>query len=287
MIERTPHQPLLDPWHFALLVMSTMAIAAAGYVINDYFDVRTDLINKPDRVTVGRHLSRRQAMLLHFVLNTIGVGLALYLAISIHRPWLVALQIGTAGSLWFYSTYFKKRMISGNILVSGLTALVTVVVLLYQAPSFETRLFGLMTVYALVYAGFAFLVSMMREIVKDMQDMGGDGAEGCCTLPIVAGLRTSKFVVQTLAIMTLLLLALFQYAMLQGPGMAIVLYVLFLVQLPIIFVMAKLRTADRPADFRILSSFIKGIMLTGILSMVVVPLVMHPTRLARSFPIQL
>jgi 4-hydroxybenzoate polyprenyltransferase len=284
---RAHHAAMLDFGMFSLLVLSTLLIAAAGYVINDYFDVKTDLVNRPSRVVIGKQLSRRQAIALHAVMNGIGIVIGFFLAMQVGRWWLVGMHVLTASLLWFYSTYFKRRMLSGNVIVSLLTAIVPVVVLLYQSPDLDARWFDAMLFYTLLYALFAFLVSMMREIVKDMQDMQGDVSIHCRTLPIVAGLRTSKVVVNVFAIGVLLLLAAMQALLLPEKGMLLVIYVLLFVQLPIVFVLAKLRPADRPADFRILSYFIKGIMLTGILTMPLIPWIMHPMRLYRSLPFDL
>lgn len=284
---RAQLSPLLDFPLFTVLVLSTVLIAAAGYIINDYFDVKTDLINKPEKVVVGRHLSRRQAIALHVLLNTMGVALGFILALNVGRWWLGGIHVLTAASLWFYSTYFKRRILSGNLIVSALTAAVPIVVLLYQSPGFQSRWLDALLFYTLLYAVFAFLVSMMREIIKDMQDMQGDLSAKCCTLPIAVGLKASKVVVNFFAICTLLLLTGMQVLLLPERGMLLVLYVLFFVQLPVVFVMAKLRPADRAADFRILSYFIKGIMLTGILTMPLIPLIIHPLKLYRSLPFEL
>jgi len=267
VITSQEHEAQLGFPLFSLLVLSTMLIAAAGYVINDYFDIKADQINKPDKVVVGKHLTRRQAIALHLVLTSAGVVIGIMLGIVVGRIWLASIHIVSATLLWFYSTYFKKRMLSGNAIVSGLTALVPVTVLLYQTPTLTDPLFTTLAFYTILYAGFAFLVSMIREIVKDMQDMHGDAGDDCCTLPIVVGLRPSKIIVNALVIITLVGLGFLQYLVMPDRAVALVIYILLLIQLPLIFVMAKLRPADRAADFRIISYFIKGIMLMGILTM--------------------
>lgn len=284
---RSQNEPLLSAGWFTLLVLSTVLIAAAGYVINDYFDVKTDLINRPDRVVVGRQLSRRQAIALHLALNVTGVALGFILAFKVERPWLGGIHLLTAALLWFYSTNFKKRALSGNVIVSLLTAAVPVIVVLYQAPILESRLFDLLMFYGLTYGVFAFIVTMMRELVKDMQDIQGDAGDRHRTLPIVAGLKTTKLLVNIFGILAIALVGLLVWPTLPKHGMLLALYVLFLVQLPVVFVLAKLRPADRYADFRVLSYFIKGVMFTGILTMPLIPVVMHPVRLYNAMPFPL
>ncbi len=111
-----------------------MLIAAAGYIINDYFDTRADLINKPTRVVVGVAISRKLAMILHLVLNVMGVGIGVYLAFYVGLPALSLVFMLSTGLLWFYSTNYKKQFLVGNLTVAFLTALVPLMVVLFEIP---------------------------------------------------------------------------------------------------------------------------------------------------------
>ncbi|MCK4746009.1 MAG: UbiA family prenyltransferase, partial [Bacteroidales bacterium] len=111
-------EPQLDHFHFFLLVFSSIAITAAGYVINDYFDMKTDLLNRPSTVIVGRKISRRWAMILHIVLNTTGVFTGVYLSWYVGMPGFGLAYVLAAGLLWFYSTTYKRQFLIGNLIVS-------------------------------------------------------------------------------------------------------------------------------------------------------------------------
>lgn len=269
----------INNFQFVALVVSTVLVAGAGYVINDYFDVKSDQVNRPGRVVVGKHLTRRSAMALHTTLSLIGIGLGLYLGIAIGRPWLGGVHLISAIALWYYSTFFKNHLISGNMVISWLTGLVPMIVFLYVMTAADGSSTRMLFFYALIYASFAFLVSMMREIVKDMQDMHGDQADARNTLPIVAGLNTSKIVVDVIGLSVVAAVGVVQAMLLPDRGMLLVIYALVFIQLPIVFVIAKLKSADRATDFRTLSHFIKAIMLAGILTMPLIAYATNPATL--------
>src|SRR6056297_2955401 len=123
-----------DDLHFMLLVMGTIFIAAAGYIINDYFDIRTDRINKPAKVVVGETIDRRTAMILHSLLNILGIGIGVYLSLHIGILALSFIFFFTAGLLWFYSTNYKRQFLIGNLIVAFLTAMVPFIVVLFEIP---------------------------------------------------------------------------------------------------------------------------------------------------------
>ena len=206
--------PQLPVHLFVLLVLSVVLIGAAGNIINDYFDVRIDRINRPATVIVGRTVKRRVAMAAHLVLS--GAGL-LCGAIVVWRTgqWpLLIIPAFTIGALWTYSTAFKRQLIIGNGTVAALTALVPLTAGLYEIPALQrgfaahsivilpdgTR-FGMETDFTelwwwvLCFAAFAFLSSLVRELQKDMADVKGDSAHGCRTVPIVWGMRWAKALV--------------------------------------------------------------------------------------------
>lgn len=206
------HGPQLPLSSFVLLVVSTVLIAAAGNIINDYFDTRIDRINRPHRVIVGRSVKRRVAMTAHMVLSIAGFLLGAFVAWR-HGLWQwSAIPAFSIMALWVYSTNLKRRLIVGNVLVALLTALVPLTVGLYEItlmarsfadpwvigvpdgarftmePGFIRELWG----WVLAYAAFAFLSTLVREIQKDMADVKGDQAAGCRTVPIVWGMRWAR-----------------------------------------------------------------------------------------------
>ncbi|QJD76982.1 geranylgeranylglycerol-phosphate geranylgeranyltransferase [Spirosoma rhododendri] len=241
-------QLLLDPTIW-LLSSSTVCIAAAGYIINDYFDVKIDLVNKPDRVVIGRYLRRRVAMGTHQLLNLIGCLIGLYLS-----KWVFLLDVFCVALLWLYSAKFKRQPIIGNIAVSLLTALSLIVLAVYYQQNAHMLL---------IYAVFSFGISLIREIIKDMQDIRGDARFGCRTLPIVWGLRRTKYLLYVLVASLILTMFLITDSLAN-----LHLNLIFLILLvPIGWLLYQLVRADTRRDFGYLSNLCKLIMLMGVMSM--------------------
>ena len=269
----------LDDLHFGLLVLSTIFIAAAGYIINDYFDTRADMINKPERVVVGLKIGRRMAMALHAVFNIIGVGIGVYLSFYIGMPTLSIVFFLAAGLLWFYSTNYKRQFLVGNLSVAFLTGLVPLMVVLFEIPLLN-RTYGEIMIrheanftYIFAWVGgfsfFAFLTTLLREIIKDTEDFEGDMAYGMKTVPIVLGIFWTKVVVVALISFTVFMLVfiLTEYIFFSVPGNDYISLIYFTVLLiiPLIVLLVMVITAKNKKDFHRASMMIKWIMLTGIL----------------------
>jgi 4-hydroxybenzoate polyprenyltransferase len=232
-----------------LLSVSTMLIAASGYIINDYYDVKIDFINKPDRVVVGKSIPRRYALFLHSLFAGIGILIGIYLSV-----WIGAVHIFSAGLLWLYSNSLKRLPFIGNFAVALLTGLSILVVdaLFYPHHS-------LIWIYSL----FAFFMTLVREIVKDMEDLKGDNTFGCKTLPIVWGIRRTKGVIFFILVLFLALVVLINRLYAQLP---IEYFVLFLFT-PVSLLIFWLLRADVKREFTWLSTFCKLILVLGIISM--------------------
>lgn len=212
VLSGTPLGPKMPTVPFVLLVISTVLIAAAGNVINDYFDTRIDRVNKPDAVIVGRTVKRRVAMATHLVLSSLGLLLGAFVAVRSGQWMLVLIPLFAIGSLWLYSTTYKRRFVIGNGLVSLLTALIPLTVGLYEVPAMQKAFSAAPAIMSLPggeafemepsfeqlwywlggFAFFAFLSTLVRELQKDMADVPGDEADGCRTVPIVLGMRWAK-----------------------------------------------------------------------------------------------
>ncbi|MBK5279725.1 MAG: geranylgeranylglycerol-phosphate geranylgeranyltransferase [Bacteroidia bacterium] len=232
-----------------LLSGSTVLIAAAGYIINDYYDVKIDLINKPDRVVIGKNITRRYAILFHSFLSTSGVGIGFLL------DWKIgAINFLSVFFLWLYSNNLKRQPFIGNFVVALLTAIsILIINLLYETNN------PLISIYAL----FAFFMTLMREMIKDMEDLRGDNTFGCRTLPVICGLRKSKiFVYATLFLFVVSVL----YINHIYIGLPMYYFIIFLF-IPLGWLLARLIRADTIKDFYKLSQFCKVIMLLGISSM--------------------
>ena len=270
--------------HFALLVLSTVFIAAAGYIINDYFDTRPDWINKPGRVVVGVSLSRRVAMILHTIFNIIGVGLGVYLSFYIKMPVLSLIYIITTGLLWFYSTTYKRQFLVGNITVAFLTALVPLMVILFELPLLNREYGKILLQYSadlnyifMWVAGFsifAFITTLIREIIKDTEDFEGDVAYGMRTIPIVLGVRTTKIILAALIIasVVLLLYVLIGFIMFSGkkPDYISMIYFISFLVLPFLILLTLILLARDKKDYHRASILIKIIMLLGVMYAAVV-----------------
>jgi len=264
-------KPNLNHGSFLLLIISSVFIAAAGYIINDYFDLNIDRINKPDRLIVQKIINRRWTIVWHFFLSMAGVAIGFYLDLTTRVTLLGFSNLVCACLLFTYSISLKKKILSGNILISVLTAWTVFVVAWCEARFFfdptDVNIHKIIRV-TFLYSGFAFIISLIREAIKDMEDIEGDRRYGCKTMPIVWGVNTSKiYTAIWLVTITLTLILLIIY-MLQIHWLLGALYCLVLIIIPLIRVFQKLSAAKTPQDFHHLSSMVKFVMFTGILSMI-------------------
>ena len=211
-------------WKFVLLVFSVVCIAAAGNVINDYFDARIDSINKPESVIVGFGVPRRVAMVAHFIMSMMGIAIGAYLSWSIGKISLVGIHLFASATLWYYSTVFKRQLMLGNFVVALLAGLVPLTVSLFELPllsmSYSATLitkfansgidpalyFRIIFFWVIGFSVFAFLLNLLREIVKDMADVKGDKEMGRETFPIILGYTYTNIILSTLSAITLGLL---------------------------------------------------------------------------------
>lgn len=258
---------------FILLMLASVLIAAAGYIINDYFDLNIDQVNKPDKVVVNTIISRRWVIFWHMFLSLLGLFFTVS-ALPMNDYWhLVLANLASIILLWFYSTTLKKQLLIGNVLISLLTAWVILVIFFSKYPlsihsllladKNEVRFFR----YAILYASFAFVISLIREVVKDMEDREGDRKYGCRTMPIVWGLNASKVFVAVWVIVLVAVLGILQVYVIPFGWWHSALYCLLLIILPLLWVLRQLYRANSAEDFHQISTVIKLVMLTGIVSM--------------------
>lgn len=240
---------LLFDWRLMVLAFSTAIIAGAGYIINDYYDIKIDLINKPDRVVIGKDIGRRYALLFHSVLSFLGVGLGFLLG------WRLGLiHIFSSFILWWYSNNLKRQPFVGNFMVALLTGLSILLINL---------LYDLDNSFIIIYSLFAFFMTLVREIIKDMEDLKGDNTFGCKTLPIIWGIRKTKAVVYFLLALFSSLVITLNAIYTQMPFY----YFLVFLFAPLSIFLFVLVRADTKRDFYTLSQWCKVIMVLGIISM--------------------
>jgi 4-hydroxybenzoate polyprenyltransferase len=263
-----------DTRQFIFLVIASVLIAAAGYIINDYFDLNIDQVNKPGKVVVNVLINRRWVIFWHMFLSLLGLFFTVA-ALPFNLYWhLVLANLTSIILLWFYSTNFKKQLLIGNVIISLLTAWVIMVLFLAKHPlqlqhifsinRNEVRFFRL----TIVYTSFAFIISLIREVIKDMEDLEGDRRYGCRTMPIVWGINASKVYTAVWLIVLIAALTILQFYVLPFGWWASAVYCFVLIIAPLIWILFKLSKAVTSKDFHLLSSMVKLVMMTGILSMV-------------------
>ncbi len=270
----------LGHFDFFVLVLATLLITAAGYVINDYFDTRTDLVNRPSKVLVGKTINRRTAIILHWVFSFTGILLGFYVAYRAGFLLLGLLFIVVFLLLWFYSTTLKRQVIVGNVVVSVLTGMVPVVVLIFEMPGLikgvETAFslhhanINYMVAWTGFFAFFAFLLTLIREIIKDIEDFEGDKAFGRKTLPVVLGITFARLVVAALVMLTLVSLGyIYIIYLLTGlygnTDIITFFYFLMLIAVPLLVLFYRVLIATEKKDYIYAKNLSKAIMLAGIM----------------------
>ncbi|MEO8773295.1 MAG: geranylgeranylglycerol-phosphate geranylgeranyltransferase [Gelidibacter sp.] len=267
----------LNGFGFGLLVLSSLCIAAAGNIINDIYDVETDRVNRPSKMIVGKSISEKTANTLFITFNVIGVLIGFYLSNLVGRSGFFAIFVIISALLYVYASYLKQSLLLGNIVISLLVGLSVLIVGVFElipvitAQNQTTQL----TFFKILldYAVFAFLINLVREIVKDLEDVDGDYKSGMKTLPIVIGRERTSKVVFALALLPLfgsmyyVATYLFKFEM-------IIAYFIILIIAPLIYIAIKSYSAKTKKHYHHISNMLKLVMLFGILSMILYPIVL-------------
>ena len=246
-IIKVPQEMVLN-LEFILLTGSIMMLAAAGYLINDYYDQKIDLINRPDQVIVGIHLRRRRVLMAHMGLSILAVMIGLWI-----DRWLGLFNFFASFILWLYSNYFRRILLLGNILVGLMHVMIILVVAVY---------FHIYNIFLLAYCLFTFVAIFIREVVKDLRGIKGDAIHGAKTISVTWGIRTAKKLIYISIFCAIILITYF----LEGSFPANS-GIYFLAFLPLLFwFIFKLISADTQSHYRTLKKSIDWIILIGILS---------------------
>ena len=286
LMEKWVAVPILDkaafgeqmPWYVLLLLMSaTVLIAAGGYVINDYFDVKIDRINRPDELIVTRTVTKPTAMRLSIGLSAAGMVCGLVLALLLRSMTFAILFIIVPGLLWFYSSSYKRLFMVGNLTISLLAALTPMMVAMANVAVLQLRYATILPYTTLVhdlyawlggFALFAFLLTWIREIVKDMQDQMGDRELECHSMPVVWGDMWTKIFITALIVLTLAVIGHLWYHVLpfdRGWSSLSTRYILFGVVTPLVGSLGLLWAAKIPSDYKTCQQLVKFTMLLGML----------------------
>lgn len=269
-------QSLLSNLDLLILVLTTVLISAAGYVINDYFDMRADRINRPESMILGKKLDHRTGIFMHWVLNGVALILGIYLAwragswkFGLLFPMIIML-------LWLYSVKYKRNTFWGNLTVAFLAALVVIMVWLFsffmlsrQPDSFVllAPYVGMITKYFAVFAVFAFLLTFIREVIKDAEDIEGDRATDSYTLAVTYGIPTVKKVVLAITVLSMISTIFIVINFIKLGMVRTSIYFSLAVFIPLIYMLFLTVKAKEKSDFHWLSTVIKFIMLAGVLGL--------------------
>ena len=261
--------PSLTSIDFIILSLSILCITAGGYIINDLFDIEADTINKPLKVYISKSISKKNAWVIYLLSSTLGVILGIYLSVIKNSDFLSFYFIGTTLLLFLYSVLLKKLVFIGNLCISLLVALP--IYLLYKFDSNNITISNILQYFFLsiaifYYMFFAFLTTMIREIIKDIEDINGDYMVKLKTLPILIGKTRARNISIFLSIVLLLFLFLVSsnYFISNKYFLGIIMLMLSTVVVYFIF---KSWTATTKKQFQYLSNLMKLIMFIGILSM--------------------
>ncbi len=258
---------------FVLLVAAVLLTAMGGFVINDLKDLQTDAVNKPGKNPFEQFFTPKQGMLFYWIFSLGGILAGTWLSFWLGKGSYSLIFVLTAGLLWFYAARYQCQVLMGNLVVAFLSALSFGLVWLYElmallGQSVQVDRNVLMTVnwLVLIYMGFAFLVSLMREVVKDMEDVEGDQQTGCLTLPVAYGMKKAKNIALIVNLLGMFASFGFQWFFYKN-GFNVLFLFFFLVDMLFGLILLKLINASRKEHFSLLSLWIKLLMVAGVLSM--------------------
>ena len=260
--------------NFVLMALATVLIAAGGYVLNDYFDVKIDAINHPDRLIITKSVSKQKAMLYYQLLTGVGVLLGLLLAFQVNSFTLAFVFIVVPGLLWFYSSSYKRQFLIGNIIVALLAALSVLIVAIVELSVlkqrfgkllFETPIPGQFYTWIGGFSVFSFLLTLLREIIKDIEDEKGDREMECRTIVLKWGLPRTKLLLYLLICIIVVALYAVEFLMTEFEGSLTIKYITYGLALPLAVLAFLIYKAQNTTDFNQASTFVKLIMLSGVL----------------------
>jgi 4-hydroxybenzoate polyprenyltransferase len=262
--------PGMGSLHYMLMITSTILIAAAGYISNDYFDIVADKVNKPDKQYIGLQITAGTALATSVLFSFFAIVLSIWLSLLI-KSWLPGILLLTALAVaWWYALQLKKSLMWGNIAVSSMSAGTIAMTWIIENRCLQAtdEPFILITGIITAISIFAFLLSLLREIVKDIEDIEGDQLINCKSLPIVKGIPFTKMILLTFTVIIFILLILAQIYLAHFSRMIAVVWLLICVEIPLIYFIKSLTSAKKKTDYHQLSTMLKLIMLGGIGSII-------------------
>lgn len=267
--------PPLNNLYFFLLMISTVFMAAFGYAFNDVQDIKIDTINKDGKRIIDVYIGKKSGLRIAWALLALALIPALYISLMLQMIQLFFIHIIIALGLWYYSVELKNRVLSGNALVSLFTALSIYIVWLYHLIVLKNnadlivdarRIIPFLNLIITAYSLFAFIISLIRELIKDIEDKKGDSEKGSKTFAIVYGIQKTKILVYFLSVIMLLFVLLSAYYSYMHNWLKLGVYLIIAVAFPLVYFMIHLQKSKTDEDFGDLSTLAKIIMVAGILS---------------------
>ena len=257
--------PGMGNLHYFLMITSTLLIAIAGYISNDYFDVLTDKVNKPDKLYIDIYIPARLALAIALICSLLAMAVAVWLTWLSQSLYPVLLLFLALVVAWWYALKLKRSFLWGNIAVSGMSAgtIAMAWVIENDCSQVTDEPFGIITTIVAAISIFAFLLSFLREIVKDIEDMEGDKLINCHTLPLVKGIFFTKTFLTVLVWITFVLLLFTQIFLARSSGYVAAIWLLIFVEIPLLYFIKSLKIAKTKSDYHLLSTMLKWIMLGG------------------------
>ncbi|HEX2935176.1 MAG TPA: geranylgeranylglycerol-phosphate geranylgeranyltransferase [Bacteroidales bacterium] len=274
----------LPDLYFSLIVIAVMLIAAGGYIINDYFDVNVDQLNKPDKVLIGTRFTARSVFVTYLVLNAIAIVVSVFLLLKTGLLALFFIFPLAIGALWFYSTTYKKQILIGNLIVAILSGIVPILPALYEIPLVNVMYHEYLISMGIdlhiviswtgTFALFAFILTLAREIIKDAEDVYGDRSYKN-SFPLAVGDILTKMIINFLLLVVIFLISylFWKYLRITNSGgfdYVTLSYFLALIIIPLIITAGIVFKASDTKSYHKASSIIKLIMLAGICYAIVV-----------------
>lgn len=273
LFEKFDIQVSLDDFHFSLLALSTAFIAIAGYIVNDMHDVKADIINKPEKLFVDKKITRITAQYLFIGFNAAGLLLGMYLSYYVGNTSFFIIFVLTSLLLYQYAKYLKKNLLVGNLIVSSVVFFCILMVAVFDVGP-ATNYYNLTSQQHvlrifLIIGIFGFVLTFLREVIKDFEDIEGDRAIEAKSFPIVLGPKKTKNILVVISILFLISLSYLSYFVFEKSNY-LSYYLIVLVCLPLLYFIFKLNQAKTKTGFHQLSALLKIIMLLGMFSIMLI-----------------
>lgn len=270
----------LADWQYVLFVLATVCIAAGGYIINNIFDFKTDIDNKPNEVIIGKSISENLGYNLYAGFTIMGVVIGFYLSNVIQKPGFAAIFVIIAATLYLYATSLKQSLLIGNVIVAILLSFSVIIIGIFDLypATYEGNqdIMRLLFSILLDYAIFTFMINFIREIVKDLEDVNGDYNQGMNTLPIIFGIKRTSKLVFILSFIPILCLGYYINFYVFASGLLLsTIYALVFILAPLLYFTVKIWSAKKQTDFHHLSLVLKWVLFFGILSIAIISYNMH------------